>query len=790
MSLQFVDLNTQFSVPLEVHNQTTIPINNKHNYELQGEIPEDLIATRQGDDLILTSQSQDMEVVLQDYYLTNNVLPANIPTPTMPATPVAEAVLASEVSSGASATGVPLGAKIAAGLLAVGGIAALAGGGGGDDDKNDHSGNQPQNNREPDLDLPDTVSIKENVKGAKIATVKASDPDGDSISYTISDNRFEIVSGSLKLKDGVALDYEKEPIVSVTVIAKDGHGNQDSETVKIKVVDDTSDNATTPTPTPTPNREPDLDLGQDTVSIKENVKGAKITSVKFSDPDGDQPIYEISDNRFEIVAGSLKLKDGVALDYEKEPIVSVTVIAKDGHGNQDSETVRIKVVDDTSDNPNHEPVLTLGKSEVSIKENVQAATITTVKATDKDGDKITYSVNDSRFEIDNKGNLKLKAGQSFDYEKEKAVNVTVTAKDAKGASVSKTVKINVQDVNEQPDLSVGKNEVSIKENVQGATITTVSFKDPDGDKAQYEISDNRFEIVSGSLKLKAGQSLDYEKEKTVTVKITAKDGKGLEDVETVKINVQDDASDNPNHPPVLSLGKTEVSIDENIQGATITTVQATDEDGDKISYSVSDNRFEVVSGNLKLKAGQFLNYEKEPSVSVKITATDTHGASASKTVKINVKDDVTDTLVNKNIGLALVNDTGLSNDNITQDGTFKITKTNGHDWLYKIDSGTWQKGTSDTIKVTGNDGQHRIEVAFADKTGKAPVANTPQGYTVVLDTQTAKPTASTTYDKLTQKMTVTGTAEAGATLNITVGGKTVNATAGSDGQYSATVDVA
>ncbi|MBQ9620246.1 MAG: cadherin repeat domain-containing protein, partial [Neisseriaceae bacterium] len=231
MSLQFVDLNTQFSVSLEAHNQITIPIKDKHQYELQGEVPEDLTANRQGDDLILTSESEDIEVVLQDYYQIHDALPANIPTTTATAS---EAVLASEVSSGASSTGMPLGAKIAAGLLAVGGIAALAGGGGGDDDKNDHSGNNPHTNREPDLDLPDTVSIKENVKGAKIATVKASDPDGDKISYTVSDSRFEVVSGSLKLKDGVALDYEKEPIVSVTVIAKDGHGNQDSETVKIK----------------------------------------------------------------------------------------------------------------------------------------------------------------------------------------------------------------------------------------------------------------------------------------------------------------------------------------------------------------------------------------------------------------------------------------------------------------------------------------------------------------------------------------------------------------------------
>ncbi|MBQ9619536.1 MAG: cadherin repeat domain-containing protein, partial [Neisseriaceae bacterium] len=299
---------------------------------------------------------------------------------------------------------------------------------------------------------------------------------------------------------------------------------------------------------------PSLKLGKSEVSIKENQKGEIITTVKADDADGDQVSYSVNDSRFEIDSkGNLKLKAGNALDFEKEKTINLTITAKDAKGGTTTKNLKINVQDDVSDNPNSVPELTLGKDEVLIKENVSGATITSVKATDKDGDKITYSVNDNRFEVDNKGNLKLKSGQFLDYEKEKAVNVTVTAQDAKGASVSKTVKINVENVNEKPDLDVGKSEVTVKENVYGATITSVSFKDPDGDKPSYTVSDDRFEVVSGNLKLKSGVALDYEKEKTVTVKITAKDGKGLEDSETVKINVSNDTSDDTVKLPDIKL---------------------------------------------------------------------------------------------------------------------------------------------------------------------------------------------------------------------------------------------
>ena len=391
---------------------------------------------------------------------------------------------------------------------------------------------------------------------------------------------------------------------------------------------------------------PSLKLGKSEVSIKENQKGEIITTVKADDADGDQVSYSVNDSRFEIDSkGNLKLKAGNALDFEKEKTINLTITAKDAKGGTTTKNLKINVQDDVSDNPNSVPELTLSASEVAVKENVYGATITTVKATDKDGDKISYSVNDNRFEVDNKGNLKLKSGQSFDYEKEKAVNVTVTAKDAKGASVSKTVKINVENVNEKPDLDVGKDEVTVKENIQGATVTTVKFSDPDGDKPSYTVSDNRFEVVSGNLKLKDGVALDYEKEKTVTVKITAKDGKGLEDSETVKINVSNDTADDPitpkpNQKPVWTSATETTTVKENAAGANIATkATASDPDKDALTYTVSDNRFEVDNkGNLKLKAGQSLDHETAKTVTVKVTATDSKGLSAVKTVTINVED--------------------------------------------------------------------------------------------------------------------------------------------------------
>ncbi|MES0828554.1 cadherin repeat domain-containing protein, partial [Ruegeria sp. SCP11] len=81
------------------------------------------------------------------------------------------------------------------------------------------------------------------------------------------------------------------------------------------------------------------------------------------------------------------------------------------------------------------------------------------------------------------------------------------------------------------------------------------------------------------------------------------------------------------------------SVDENAAGAIIGDLTVTDpDDGDSHTFSVDDARFEVVAGQLKLKAGEALDHETEDTVNVEVTAEDTGSLTYSETFVITVND--------------------------------------------------------------------------------------------------------------------------------------------------------
>ena len=209
----------------------------------------------------------------------------------------------------------------------------------------------------------------------------------------------------------------------------------------------------------------------------------------------------------------------------------------------------------------------------------------------------------------------------------------MTATDSGGLTTSQDVTIHVADVDDAPyGLTLTGSDVS--ENAPGAVIGAVNAFDADaGDSLTYSVSDSRFEIVNGDLKLKDGVSLDHEAEPHVTVTLTATDHDGLSTHQDVTIDVQD-----VNEAP-HDLTLTGSDVAENDAGAVIGTVNTLDPDsGDSLTYTVSDNRFEIVDGALKLKDGISLNYEAEPSVNLHLTATDSGGLSTSQDVVIHVND--------------------------------------------------------------------------------------------------------------------------------------------------------
>jgi len=460
----------------------------------------------------------------------------------------------------------------------------------------------------------DGNTVSENAAGAVIGTLSVADLDaGDSQAFSVSDNRFEVVNGQLKLKDGIALDHEGEPTISVTVTTTDSAGHQLQQNFDVSVGD---------------LNEAPTGINLSNSTLVENVAGAVIGSLTAIDPDvGDTHSFDVSDSRFEVVNGQLKLKDGISLDFESEPNLNVVVTATDSAGHQVQETFTLSVGDA------NEAQSALSLSGSNVTENVAGAAIGTLAVADSDsGDSQSFVASDNRLEVVN-GQLKLKDGVSLDHEGEPTVDVQVTATDTVGNQIAKTFTITVSDVNEaQTSLTLSNN--SVAENAKGAVIGTVLVADPDvGDKQTLSVSDNRFQIVNGQLKLKSGVSIDYESEPHVDVKVTSTDKSGHQITQTFTINVGDVNEAQTG----MSLSASKVT--ENSAGAVIGALSVADPDaGDIQSFKVSDNRFEVVNGQLKLKDGVSLNYESAASVNVKVTATDAANHQISKTFTIGVQD--------------------------------------------------------------------------------------------------------------------------------------------------------
>ncbi|MFC3052094.1 beta strand repeat-containing protein [Kordiimonas pumila] len=186
--------------------------------------------------------------------------------------------------------------------------------------------------------------------------------------------------------------------------------------------------------------------------------------------------------------------------------------------------------------------------------------------------------------------------------------------------------------------------------------------------------------------------------------LTISGGSGRESVSLGTINL-DIGTINTNHTPTgLTLSNS--AIKENVAGGTVGTVSATDPDGDSITYSVSDSRFEIVGTTLKLKDAASLDYETESSIRVSIKATDSHGASFTKGFTISVTDvgehttsDDADTV------------TGGDEDDLVSSGggDDRITTGNGRDTIDGGDGDDDVSGGNDDDSIDGGAGSDTVD---------------------------------------------------------------------------------
>lgn len=107
------------------------------------------------------------------------------------------------------------------------------------------------------------------------------------------------------------------------------------------------------------------DMTLSSQQIRENVTGAIIGDLTVADiNDADTHTFAVDDARFEVVGGQLKLVDGVALDFEGDASITVTVTATDSFGLAYQEAFTV-YVDDINDAPSGANMVVIMKEDTT-----------------------------------------------------------------------------------------------------------------------------------------------------------------------------------------------------------------------------------------------------------------------------------------------------------------------------------------------------------------------------------------------------------------------------------------
>jgi Ca2+-binding RTX toxin-like protein len=510
----------------------------------------------------------------------------------------------------------------------------------------------------------DKETIDEDSPGTIVGKLTVADSDrGDTHTFEVSDDRFEVdAQGNLRLKAGVAVDFETTPSITLTITATDSGGLKTPPQTFTIAVRDLNE-------TPT-------DIGLSSNTIAENAAGAIVGDLTVTDSDSTEFSFEVSDDRFEVVNGQLKLKDDQSLNFEAEETLQIEVTVFD-RGTPDRTFTKEFTVNVTDVN---EAPSAIQLENDSVAENSPGAIVGKLTATDPDkGDTAAFSLSgDDRFELDNEGNLKLKQGISLDFEENPSIQVTVTATDSGGLTRLQTFTIRVTNVNEPP-TAIQLSNNTVAENAAGAIIGDLIVTDPDSSTFTFTVSDStRFEVKDGKLKLKAGQRLDFESGSTLTLDVTAiDDGNPAQSfTQSLTLNITD-VNEAPTEIRLLND-----RVAENSAGAIVGQLEALDPDaGDRLSYQVSDNRFEIdAQGNLKLKNNQQLDRETTPTIALNITATDQGGLKKTQRFTLTVTD------VNESPTSLTLTGTTVAEDASpnTPIGTFSATDNEGGSFRYSL----------------------------------------------------------------------------------------------------------
>ena len=269
--------------------------------------------------------------------------------------------------------------------------------------------------------------------GTTIANASATDPEGGSITYTLTgegSDKFTVDSnGNISLSG--ALDYETVSSFSFTLTVSDGV-NSTSEVISFSVLDVV---------------ELSIALASSTISISEGAASGSAVTTTTTTTDGSGTVtYSLSgtgSDKFSVSSDGTITTNG-SFDYETTTSYSITLTATDGTSTV-TETFTVNVTNEVINGLS----VTLANSGAAIGESSSSgSSVASSSINNPDSDSVTYSLSgtgSSNFSVDSSGNVTTNATLDFETAKSYSLTLTATTGDT---TVTDTFTVNVGNVEE------------------------------------------------------------------------------------------------------------------------------------------------------------------------------------------------------------------------------------------------------------------------------------------------------------------------------------------------------
>tara|TARA_Y100000590_G_scaffold409778_1_gene502255 strand:- start:321 stop:5798 length:5478 start_codon:yes stop_codon:yes gene_type:complete len=485
--------------------------------------------------------------------------------------------------------------------------------------------------------LASSISVPENQ--TSVVTVSASDQDGDALSYSLSgaDENFLNIDSSGVLTFTTAPDYESKNTFFVTIKVSDGIDTISQDLI-ISISDEDETTATTPvtttpassTPAPTPSNSPPSISGLVSISVAENQ--TSVVNVSASDPEGDALSYSLSgpDASSFTVSDTGVISFNNAPDYEVKSNYSLTVNVSDGTETT-SQTISVSITDVVE---NVAPTISGLSSTVSVPEN--QTSVTTVVGLDSDGDTLTYSLSGTDYlslSISTSGVITFNNSPTFSNKSSYSLVVTVSD------GIVTTSQELIINITSSPIFSGLSSSISVDEN-QTSIVTATAVTEGEGANLTYSLSGTDVDSFSidSSGKLTFISVPDFETKSSYSITVSVSDGYNSAS-ENLSISIND-VFEQGTVPVIVNLASS-ISVQEN--QTNVTTVSASDPDGDSISFSLSgvdQSSFSIDSVGV-ITFNSAPDYENKTSYSITVEVNDgINQSSKALTVLIsNVNDN-------------------------------------------------------------------------------------------------------------------------------------------------------